>query len=48
MTEIPVAANENNLLSCRISDEELEIAGKNEKTGIYTLASCTGLSVCPG
>ena len=48
MTEAPVAANENNLLSCRITDEELEIAGENGKAGNYTLASCTGLSVCPG
>ena len=31
-----------------LSDEALEIAAKAEVAGSYTLASCTGLSVCPG
>ena len=31
-----------------IPDEVLECAGANEIAGQYTLAACTGLSVCPG
>jgi hypothetical protein len=31
-----------------IPDEVLERAGATEILGEYTLAACTGLSVCPG
>jgi len=48
MTKILATANEDNVLTREISDEVLEIAGGNEIAGHYTLASCTGLSVCPG
>ena len=49
MTETFAATNEdNNLLAYEVSDEVLEIAGGNEIAGSYTLAACTGLSVCPG
>lgn len=41
-------SNEENALAYEVSDEALEIAGSNEIAGSYTLASCTGLSVCPG
>jgi len=41
-------ANEETLLIYEVSDEVLETAGGNEIAGNYTLASCTGLSVCPG
>jgi hypothetical protein len=39
---------EEDLLTCEVSDETLEAAGVNEVLGNYTLAACTGLSVCPG
>jgi hypothetical protein len=42
------ASNEENPLVYEVSDEALEIAGGNEIAGNYTLANCTGLSVCPG
>ncbi len=45
---IQLDQSEENLLICAISDEALEIAGGNELAGNYTLAACTGLSVCPG
>lgn len=41
-------SNEETLLAYEVSDEALETAGGNEIAGNYTLASCTGLSVCPG
>jgi hypothetical protein len=40
--------NEEQLFSYEISDEVLESAGGGEIAGRYTLAACTGLSVCPG
>ena len=39
---------EENLLIYAVSDEALETAGGDEIAGNYTLAACTGLSVCPG
>jgi hypothetical protein len=39
--------DEENPLTYEVSDEALETAGGNEIAGNYTLASCTGLSVCP-
>jgi hypothetical protein len=48
MTEILTTVNEDNLLDQEVTDEALEIAGGNEIAGNYTLAACTGLSVCPG
>ena len=39
--------DEENLLTYEVSDEALETAGENEIAGNYTLAACTGLSVCP-
>jgi len=44
MTEI---ASEEKFPSFEVSDEALEGAGANE-TIHYTLAACSGLSVCPG
>jgi hypothetical protein len=42
-------SNEEDLLTHEVSDEALEAAGgNNEVAGNYTLAACTGLSVCPG
>ena len=41
-------SNEEDLLTREVSDEALEAAGANEVVGNYTLAACTGLSVCPG
>ena len=42
-------SNEEDLLTREVSDEALEAAGaNNEVVGNYTLAACTGLSVCPG
>ena len=40
--------DEENLLTYEVSDDALETAGGNEIAGNYTLAACTGLSVCPG
>ena len=40
--------NEESILAYEISDEVLETAVGNIIAGNYTLASCTGLSVCPG
>jgi hypothetical protein len=40
--------DEENPLTYEVSDEALETAGRNEIAGNYTLAACTGLSVCPG
>jgi hypothetical protein len=39
---------EENLLIHAVPDEALETAGGDEIAGNYTLAACTGLSVCPG
>lgn len=39
--------NEEELTTFEISDEALEMAGADEMAQ-YTLAACTGLSVCPG
>ena len=40
-------SNEEDLLTHEVSDEALETAGENEIAGNYTLAACTGLTVCP-
>ncbi len=48
MTKFPSTLNEEDLLTCEVSDEVLETAGGNEIIGNYTLAACPGLSVCPG
>jgi hypothetical protein len=40
--------NEEKAFNNEIPDEVLECAGANEIAGQYTLAACTGLSVCPG
>jgi hypothetical protein len=48
MTKILSPSNEENLLAYEVSDETLEAAGATEIAANYTLAACTGLSVCPG
>lgn len=48
MTKILSPSKEENLLAYEVSDEALEAAGGTEIAGNYTLAACTGLSVCPG
>jgi hypothetical protein len=48
MTKFLSTLDEENLLSYEVPDEALETAGGNEIAGNYTLAACTGLSVCPG
>jgi hypothetical protein len=40
--------NEEQAFNSEIPDELLERVGANEIVGQYTLAACTGLSVCPG
>jgi hypothetical protein len=47
MMKFPSTLDEETLLTYEVSDEALETAGGNEIAGNYTLASCTGLSVCP-
>jgi hypothetical protein len=48
MMKFPSTLNEEEPLSYEVSDDALETAGGNEISGNYTLAACTGLSVCPG
>lgn len=38
---------EETFLRCDVSDEAIEAAARNTPAG-YTLAACTGLSVCEG
>jgi hypothetical protein len=47
MMKFPSTLNEENLLTYEVSDEALETAGGKEIAAIFTLGSCTGLSVCP-
>jgi hypothetical protein len=47
MMKFPSTLDEENLLTYEVSDEALETAGGNEIAGNYTLAACTGLTVCP-
>ncbi|HEY6860397.1 MAG TPA: hypothetical protein VI358_11500 [Pseudolabrys sp.] len=47
MTKFLGTLEEEDLLY-EVSDDALETAGGNEIAGNYTLAACTGLSVCPG
>jgi hypothetical protein len=47
MMKFPSTLDEENLLTHEVSDEALETAGGNEIVGNYTLAACTGLTVCP-
>ena len=44
---IGLEKDEEVLFSYEVSDV-VESAGGNETAGHYTLAACTGLSVCPG
>ena len=48
MTDTNIRQEEENLLSYDVSDEVIEAAAQNMAAGKYTLAACTGLSVCPG
>ena len=48
MTSTNIERNEESILIYEISDEALETAVGNIIAGNYTLAACTGLSVCPG
>lgn len=48
MTNTNIEKNEESLLTCEVSDEALETAVGSIIMGNYTLAACTGLSVCPG
>lgn len=48
MMNFLATSNEEDLLSREVSDEVLEAAGSDQIGANYTLAACTGLSVCPG
>jgi hypothetical protein len=48
MTDTNIEKNEESLLTYEVSDEALETAVGSIIAGNYTLAACTGLSVCPG
>lgn len=48
MTDTNIEKNEESLLTYEVSDEALETAVVSIIAGNYTLAACTGLSVCPG
>ena len=45
---IGLEQDEEMLFTYGVSDVVLESAGGKEIAGHYTLAACTGLSVCPG
>jgi len=47
MMTFPAISLEEDLLIREVSDEALEAAGGNDVAENYTLADCTGLSVCP-
>jgi hypothetical protein len=47
-TNTNIEQSEESPLSYEVSDEALETAVGNIIAGHYTLAACTGLSVCPG
>jgi hypothetical protein len=47
MMKFPSTLEEENLITYEVSDEALETAAGKEIAGNYTLASCTGLTVCP-
>jgi hypothetical protein len=46
MMKFPSSLDED-LLTCEVSDEALEIAGGKDIAANFTLGSCTGLSECP-
>jgi hypothetical protein len=48
MMNLLATSNEEDLLNYEVSDEILEAAGADQIGANYTLAACTGLSVCPG
>ena len=46
---LDIVNTDEEILAFDVSDEALEIAtGKVSDKANYTLAACTGLSVCPG
>jgi hypothetical protein len=47
MMTFPATSREEDLLIREVPDEALEAAGGNDVAANYTLADCTGLSVCP-
>jgi hypothetical protein len=47
MITFPATSLEEDLFIPEVSDEALAAAGGNDVAGNYTLADCTGLSVCP-
>ena len=46
-TTIDLGQAEEAILTCEVSDEALETAADQDRAGNYTLAYCSGLSVCP-
>jgi len=48
MMNFLATSNEEELVTHEVSDEALESAGSDQIVANYTLAACTGLSVCPG
>jgi hypothetical protein len=38
----------DDILTCDVSDEALEIAAGDKRAGHYTLYFCTALDLCPG
>jgi hypothetical protein len=47
MTSATIEQTEQDILAFEISDEALEAAAGTEQAANYTLAACSGLSVCP-
>jgi hypothetical protein len=43
-----VDLRDQDILTYEISDEVLEASAAAERSAVFTLASCTGLSECPG
>ena len=49
MSDTTILETENEILTCEVSDEALELAAAalRDKAGSFTLSFCSGLDTCP-
>lgn len=49
MSDTTILETENEILTCEVSDEALELAAAalRDKAGSFTLSFCSGLDSCP-
>ena len=47
MNKEKIDQTEAEILNFEVSDEALESAAANDRTAMWTLGACTGVSVCP-